>query len=137
MKIPETLLIVEDDELFNSLLQKTLQRAGFRTEGVRNGKEAITRIQSKKSNFWLMLLDFSLPDMNGKQVINALIENQQNIPFIVITGHGSENIAVEMMKIGAVDYLLKDAGLLNLLPSVIHQTHHDLSCSGKLAKTPI
>ncbi len=134
MKIPDTILVVEDDKLLNSILQKTLQKEGFHTEGVHSGEEAINRINSKESSIWLLILDFSLSDMNGKQVIAALARNQQNIPFIIITGHGNENIAVEMMKLGAIDYLLKDKGLIKLIPHVVKRVHRDLSYRNKLLK---
>src|SRR4030043_2254679 len=112
-----TILVVEDDEALLRLIQKNLQRAGFHTEGVSNGTEAITIVAKKPPE--LLLLDYRLPDMTGKQLIEALSKQQCNLPFIVITGHGDEKVAVEMMKLGARDYLLKDAALLDLLPSVV------------------
>jgi PAS domain S-box-containing protein len=126
-----TILVVEDDEALLRLIQKNLQRAGFHTEGVSNGTEAITIVAKNPPE--LLLLDYRLPDMTGKQLIEALSKQQCNLPFIVITGHGDEKVAVEMMKLGARDYLLKDAALLDLLPSVVKQVVEQLALEKQLA----
>jgi DNA-binding NtrC family response regulator len=88
------ILAVEDDEALLRLIQKNLQRASFHTEGASNGAEAIAPIISGPPE--LLLLDYCLPDMTGKQVVETLAEQQRSIPFIVITGHGNEKVAVGM-----------------------------------------
>jgi PAS domain S-box-containing protein len=126
-----TILVVEDDEALLRLIQKNLQRAGFRTESSSNGAEAISRIINNTPD--LLLLDYRLPDMTGKQVIESLTEQGCSVPFIVITGHGDEKVAVEMMKLGAKDYLLKDTALLELLQSVVKQVIEQLALEKQLA----
>jgi len=69
----------------------------------------------------LVVDDFKLPDMTGRQVIKTLTERNNAIPFILVTGQGDEKLAVEIMKGGARDYIIKDGGFLELLPSVITQ----------------
>ena len=81
-----TILIVEDDEGLNKLIQKTLQKAGFNTESVFNGNEAIERANSNKD--LIMVLDYKLPDMTGKEVMETLREKGCLVPFIIVTGHG-------------------------------------------------
>ena len=104
----ETILVVEDDEGLNRLIQKTLQNAGLKTKGVFNGKDAIE--MARHNEDIIMLLDYKLPDITGKDVIETLQKQDCNVPFIIVTGHGDEKIAVEMMKMGARDYIVKSAG---------------------------
>jgi FixJ family two-component response regulator len=124
------ILIVEDDKGLNHLMQKTLRREGLDSEGALNGKETVLKILLNSN--MLMLLDYSLPDMNGVQLINELREKRCEIPFIVITGRGNEEIAVEMMKLGAKEYLIKDTNLLNMLPVIVNKVIKDIENEKKL-----
>lgn len=112
--------IVEDDDGLRFLIQKRLQQSGFQTICISNEKELFERIE-QICNASLLLLDYKLPDTTA----NAIIEKfqQQNIitPFIIITGHGDEKKAVEMMKLGALDYLVKDEHFFNMLAPVVLQ----------------
>jgi len=128
---PHTILVVEDDEALLRLIQKNLRRAGFHTEGASSGNEAISQIIHNPPE--LLLLDYRLPDMTCKQVVETLSEQQRSIPFIVITGHGDEKLAVEMMKLGARDYLVKDNALLDLLLSVVKQVVEQSALEKQLA----
>jgi len=114
---PHTVFVVEDDEALLRLIQKNLQRAGFHTEGALSGAAAIARIVKNPPE--LLLLDYRLPDMTCSEIVESLAGQQCGIPFIVITGHGDEKVAVEMMKLGARDYLVKDSALLDMLLSVV------------------
>ena len=71
-----------------------------------NGKDALNIIRVNR--FDCMLLDYSLPALNGIEVLQQLRENNIELPVIMLTGQGSERIAVESMKYGAQDYLTKD-----------------------------
>ncbi len=126
-----TVLIAEDDEGLSRLVQKRLQHNGFHVQRAVTGAEAIERIVNNSST--LLLLDYSLPDMTGREFIESLAERQCNIPFIVITGQGDEKIAVEMMKLGARDYLVKDTVFLDLLPSVVKRVIQELAVQEELA----
>ena len=126
-----TILVVEDDKGLNKLIQKTLQHAGFKTEGIFNGNEAIEVASHNKDI--IMLLDYKLPDRTGKNVIETLIEKDCIVPFIIVTGHGDEKIAVEMMKMGARDYIVKSAGLRDILPHILTRVISDLTKEKKLA----
>ena len=120
-----TILVAEDDVGLNRLIQKSLQREGFRTEGVTSGSDVIARL-SENSDI-ILLLDYMLSDMNGMQVITALAEKGLKVPFIIITGQGDEKTAVEMMKIGARDYIVKSAGLTDILPHVIKRVLKEIT----------
>ncbi len=127
-----TILVVEDDKGLNSLIQKTLQHAGFTTTGVFTGNDAIKTVM--KNNDLIMLLDYKLPDITGKEIIERLREHDCIVPFIIVTGHGDEKIAVEMMKMGARDYIVKSTGLREILPHILSRVSRDLDREMKLAR---
>jgi signal transduction histidine kinase len=65
-----------------------------------------------------MFLDLKLPDGNGPALVASLQRDRPAVPFVVVTGQGDEKVAVEVMKQGALDYVMKDTGLLDRLPAV-------------------
>jgi len=130
LKNHHTILIVEDDKGLNHLIQNILQKEGFQTQVVFNGAEAVTT--ALNNEIALIVLDYSLPDMSGYNVINALQEKNVNIPFIVLTGQGNEVIAVEMMKLGAKDYVIKNTKLLDILPVLINKVFKEIGLEKEL-----
>lgn len=116
-KNPYAILIVEDDKGVAQLIESILYKAGFSAELVTTGSAAIAYVMEHSNS--LLLLDYFLPDMTGKEIIESLHEFGKTVPFIVITGQGSEKIAVDMMKLGACDYLVKGKGFQDLLPLVL------------------
>ena len=130
MENNRTILVVEDDKGLNHLIQHTLQKEGFQTQGVFKGADTIAR--ASNNEITLIILDYSLPDMSGHNVINALRDKNAHTPFIVLTGQGNEEVAVEMMKLGAKDYLKKDDQLLNILPVVINKVFKEIDMEKEL-----
>ena len=128
-----TILVVEDDESLNRLIQKRLKKAGFRTEQALNGADAISFVRENPNT--VLLLDYLLPDMTGVELIKTLAGQKCSVPFIVITGHGDEKVAVAMMKLGARDYLMKGMNFLDPLPQVVRQVLNTLTAEKKLAET--
>jgi PAS domain S-box-containing protein len=70
--------------------------------------------------------------MNGRELIEILKKQNYTVPFVIMTGHGDERIAVEMMKLGARDYLVKDHSLLEVLPQIMEQVFTQLTTEKKL-----
>lgn len=115
--VREEILVVEDNAALLELIERCLARCGFRTVGVSSGVAAIRWIETNRPR--LMILDYSLPDMRGDELVDRLEARGRRVPFVVVTGHGSESVAVEMMKRGAFDYLTKGAMFVKLLPAVL------------------
>jgi signal transduction histidine kinase len=113
------LLVVDDDPGLVRLVEKALRRAGHRTSSAATGAEAIGCLERDQPD--LMLLDLKLPDAEGGQLIDLLEERGLRVPFVVITGQGDERVAVQMMKQGASDYLVKDADFLKFLPAIVER----------------
>jgi len=113
------ILLVDDSVSVAALIVDALHEIELDIEVAYNGIGAVK--SAVERDFDLMLLDYKLPDMNGKEIVEALRARNVHIPFVTITGHGGERIAVEMMKAGAQDYLIKDESFLSLLPTVVSQ----------------
>lgn len=129
-RLPE-ILIVEDDKGLNRLIQMSLNREGFETEQVFEGATAIEAVCEKPDV--IMLLDFMLPDMTGEEVVNTLKSRDLDIPFIIMTGYDDTQTAVQMMKLGARDYIVKQSEFVKMLPHVIRQIVRELEKKQRLA----
>ena len=128
----DTILVIEDDQALSRLTQRNLQRLGFHTEAATDGEQAIEWITNNQAK--LLLVDYRLPDMTGDKVIKTMTQRGCSFPFIVVTGQGDEETAVEMMKLGARDYLVKDSTFLERLPLAIERTLEQLATEQKLAE---
>lgn len=116
----KSILVVDDSASVLVMIRVTLESQGYTVACVMKGEDAIDWLRSHPVS--LVLLDYRLPDMTGKDVVCRLIDEGFNIPFIAMTANGDEKIAVEMMKLGAHDYLVKDHVFCEMLPSVVRQT---------------
>lgn len=114
------ILIVEDDRGLAELMAAILAEGGYDCRCCFNGSVALDLLGS--DDFNLVLLDYSLPDMTGAAFVERMREVKGNIPFIIVTGKDDASLAVEMMKTGAYDYLLKDTSFLDRLPAVVTRT---------------
>lgn len=128
-----TILVVEDDPGVNRLIGKTLGRAGYTTITALTGAEALAEARNIQNG--IVLLDYQLPDMDGKQVIAALDHAAIKLPIIMITGHGDERIAIEIMKLGVSDYVIKEPGFVDKLPKIILQTITAVAAEKELVRT--
>jgi signal transduction histidine kinase len=126
----QTILIVDDDRGLLRLIEKALRREGFRTGAADSGKAALDWLAVHKAD--LMLLDLKLEDIEGRELIERIKQAERCPPFIVITGQGDERVAVDMMKRGAVDYLVKDVDFLEFVPSVVKRAFEQLENARRL-----
>ena len=116
---PTRILYIEDDVVTAACVQTQLEQRGYVVDLAMDGKNGLTKLEEK--SYDVIAVDYHLPGMNGLQVLQSLAESQFMVPTIMITGAGNERIAVEAMKLGAGDYLIKDTdnNYLELLPGVI------------------
>jgi len=125
--------VIEDDDGLNRLIQKKLQKEGYSTDGAFTGQEALGKIGGHENE--ILLIDYKLPDMTGKQLVKKILEKYSHIPpIIVITGFGDEKIAVEMMKLGVWDYMVKEPDFIDILPEKIKHLCADIEKNKKLKK---
>jgi DNA-binding NtrC family response regulator len=101
----ETILIVEDLESLARMLSQAVQRAGFEVIWAKDGEEGIAKVHEGIVD--LVVTDMRLPGQNGLQVLRAVKEHSPDVPVIVMTAHGSIEIAVHAVKEGAYDFIAK------------------------------
>ena len=116
---PATILVVDDDPGIARLIGRELQRDGHHIVAVSSGEETVTWLESNVAD--LVLLDLKLPGLHGNELLDRLDGFHDHLPFVIITGQGDERVAVDMMKRGALDYLVKDANFITLLPAVVQR----------------
>ena len=126
-----SVLVVDDDRGLLRLAAKALEREGFAVTTGLSGAEAIACLKETQPD--LLLLDLKLQDVDARQLIRQLAELHRLPPFVIITGQGDERVAVEMMKSGARDYLIKGADFLEFLPSVARRVLTQIEQERKLA----
>ena len=108
-------LIVEDEEILLRNMATYLQRQGFEVETATSAEQALERLLAFRPD--VVVLDFNLPGMDGLALLAALRERDPSPAVIMVSGHGSVELAVEAMKAGALDFLTKPVplGKLRLL----------------------
>ena len=116
---PATILVVDDDPGIARLIVRELRKDGHRTATAHSGAEATQWLRQHPAD--LLLLDLQLPDVAGAELIQLMISEGSCIPFIIITGQGDERVAVDLMKRGALDYLVKDVNFITMMPAVVQR----------------
>lgn len=135
--VPFRVIVIEDDIALNALICETLERNGLTVFGHYTGEEALIDAGNNQVDHSLYLIDFHLEDMRGEELVRNLKKARKDLPFIIMTGYGDEKIAVEMMKLGALDYLIKDQHFVSLLPSAIAQALNHLKVQRQLAESQL
>jgi len=99
------ILVVDDNLELAEIVSQFLEIQGFQVCVAHNGNTAIRKISSESPE--LVLLDLKLPDIGGSEVLKKIKEIDESIAVVILTGYGSEQIAVELMKLGASDFIPK------------------------------
>ncbi len=110
------ILIIDDERSIRGTLKEILEYEKFEVKEASDGAEGINMI--KKEEFDLVMCDIKMPKMDGMEVLNAAMEVKPDLPFIMISGHGTIDTAVEATKKGAYDFLQKPPDLNRLLITV-------------------
>jgi DNA-binding NtrC family response regulator len=99
------ILVVDDEEIVRDSLCSWLKEDGYQSDAVEDGFKALEMIEKKQWN--VLFVDLKMPGMDGLEVIRKVKETRPEIPIIIITAYATVNTAVEAMKEGAYDYLVK------------------------------
>ncbi len=100
-----TVLIVDDEPSMRTALSETVRRMGYQVRGAIDGADAIEQVERVKP--WLVVTDLKMPRINGLELVKALKQKAPNTFIILMTAYGTVETAVEAMKFGANDYILK------------------------------
>jgi len=107
IKIPAKVLIVDDEKDFVEMFSLRLETQGEKVSTAFSGKEALAVLEQKPID--VVILDIRMPGMDGIDTLKQIKKLYPNVEVILLTGHGSTETAVEGMKLGAFDYLMKPA----------------------------
>src|SRR5262249_50268156 len=108
------LLIVDDEVELKLALTETLDAEGYQTAGAGGGPEALALLAERE--FDLLLSDLMMPGMDGIQLLRRALEIDPQLVGIIMTGQGTIPTAVEAMRVGVFDYVLKPFNLRTVLP---------------------
>lgn len=111
------ILVVDDDDGIRLLITDALRSEGYAVRAAASAAAAIAAGRTKAPD--LVLLDLQLKDGSGRSMVERLRREGLRAPFVVVTGQGDQKVAVEMMRQGALDYVMKDTTILDLLPGVV------------------
>jgi signal transduction histidine kinase/DNA-binding response OmpR family regulator len=115
------ILYVEDDVVAASLFKRQMEQAGFVVELAHTGMEGLERLKSQPYD--LVVLDYQLPELNGLQILYQLMDNESRPPAIMVTVEDDVAVAVEALRLGISDYVIKGAepNYLSQLPDVVER----------------
>ena len=111
------LLLVDDEKGFLDTITKRLEKRGMKIQVAYNGKDALTELENNKT-IEVVVLDVKMPGMDG---IETLVEIKKKFPLvevIMLTGHATVETAIDGMKLGAFDYLMKPCDIDMLVTKV-------------------
>ncbi|MDB5245701.1 MAG: sigma-54-dependent Fis family transcriptional regulator [Segetibacter sp.] len=99
------ILVIDDDVDMCLLLKRFLSKNGYEVTLAHNGKKALEELENAEPN--LVLCDFRLEDIDGKELLVKIKEKYPRTPVIIVTGYSDIKVAVDVMKLGAYDYVTK------------------------------
>src|SRR5215475_4769037 len=106
--MPKIVLIVDDDPAQRRILEETIRRLGHETRSAPGGEQALKILEGPdRASIALVLLDHVMPGMDGMEVLRRVAPKPGNPPIIMQTAHGSIDAAINAMRAGAVDFVVK------------------------------
>jgi len=105
MDTQKRILAVDDEPNMRRLLEISLRQAGYQALSAANGRDALDMLKTEQVD--LVVSDLHMPGMSGLELLKKIRVDNENIPFIMVTAQGEINTAVEAMKLGAADYILR------------------------------
>ena len=115
----ENILIIDDEKSLLDLLSVVLKKEGYRVKTCLAPSKLFDLLE--KESFDLLICDIKLPEMSGMEILKYVRENKPDLPVIMITAYGSLKQAVEALKAGAIDYILKPFDVEELKIIIAHE----------------
>lgn len=122
------ILVVDDELVVRDSLKEWLLDEGFQVEMAESGAEALDKISGE--TFHLMLLDIKMPGMDGVEVLKRAKDMRPELPVVMMTAYATVETAVEAMKMGALDYLMKPFDPDSLVPLIV-QLYQNIERAGE------
>jgi diguanylate cyclase (GGDEF)-like protein len=121
---------VEDNKGIANLERRHLEKEGFRVAIAETGEQGLDFIANGDAPD-LLIIDYVLPDMSGVDLMRRLKAKGKAIPSIIVTAAGNEQVAVSAMKLGAMDYIVKDKETIRQLPSTCREVLRNANLEGE------
>lgn len=109
----QTVFAVDDDRNFLRILSYQVRELGFEVSAFQSPREALDRIREYEAPD-VVITDLRMPEMDGFQFLERVVEAERNLPVIVLTAHGSSDLAAEAFRHGAFEFLTKPCRLQEL-----------------------
>jgi len=109
-------LLVDDEKEFREVLSQRMEIWGFKVDTAADGKEALAK--AEKKTYDAIILDLAMPEMDGIETLQRLLEIKPELQVIVLTGHATVEDGVNAMKLGAVDFIEKPAEIEKLAAKI-------------------
>ncbi len=131
LPLPSKVLLVDDERDFVEALSERLQMRDYSSAAVYSGEEALSILEEDEPE--VMVLDLKMPGMDGLEVLRRVKEKHPNVEVIVLTGHGSEDIAKFCAELGACAYMEKPVDI-EKLTQAMQEAHRKVAQSKAKAK---
>ncbi len=115
-KLEANVLLVDDEEQFLEVLSERLETRGLQVNSVTSGEDAVAQIEDR--NFDAIVVDLSMPGINGIETMKQIKEKRPDLEIIILTGQATVETGIEAMKLGAEDFLEKPVDLNVLLEKI-------------------
>ena len=130
------IMLVDDEVPFVETMTKRLEKRELAVITAYDGKEAIEKLK-KNRNLDVVILDVKMPGMDGLEVLKAIKKTNPLTEVIMLTGHATVESAIEGMKLGAYDYLMKPCDIEVLMTKVEEATNKKRDHEEKLRETRV
>jgi class 3 adenylate cyclase/FixJ family two-component response regulator len=129
--------IIEDDQYLNDIIKRTLEKQGFTCSSFLKANDVTRHLKTlpKGKVNAIMLIDYLLGESDAVKLLNEINNLGYSVPFVVITGNGSQKTAVELMKLGAMDYIIKEDDFVDQIVRSLKHVSEKISVNQKLQKS--
>src|SRR5262245_25974967 len=117
MPTEPVVLVIEDDAETRRLMRRVLEDASFGVVTEPSGQRGLAYLAAHGAD--CALVDYRLLDMDGLSCLREILGARPQLPVIMVTGAGSQEVAVEAMKLGAADYVVKHRSYLRTVPGIV------------------
>src|SRR5947207_324257 len=100
-----TVLLIEDEPTLSEALQNVLKHEGYEVVAASNAPQGLAA--ASKNDIQVVITDWKMPNGNGMEIVKSLHRSKPHVPVILMTGHHTTEAAIEAMKLGAYDYIVK------------------------------
>jgi len=112
----KSILVVDDDDTLRKTMSRLFEKKGFTVNTAGTGREGLNKI--REMFYDLIILDIRMPEMDGIEVLEKIMELKPETTVVMISGHGNIETAVEAIKKGAFDFIVKPLDLNRLLITI-------------------